>query len=208
MSARLEHQRAQTAAKLLEVLNLPAVVFDAKGRVLAANSLIEDPRQPVRWLAAGRIALSDPRADTMFRQAVETISQGRTPICSFPVRDRADYPTLVAHIIPLHGEARHITARSAGVLIVMPVMAPGAPPVDLIRSLFDLTQAEARVARRIAIGESIDDIAAASAVSRNTVRTHVRGLLEKTGCTRQAEVVALLAGIRKPGSAVLDESDR
>jgi DNA-binding CsgD family transcriptional regulator len=32
-------------------------------------------------------------------------------------------------------------------------------------------------------------------VSLNTVRTYVRGVLEKTGCTRQAEVIALLSGI-------------
>jgi len=30
------------------------------------------------------------------------------------------------------------------------------------------------------------------------VRTHVRGVLQKTGCRRQAEVVALLGGIMVP----------
>jgi DNA-binding CsgD family transcriptional regulator len=29
----------------------------------------------------------------------------------------------------------------------------------------------------------------------NTVRTHVRGVSEKTGCNRQAEEIALLNGI-------------
>jgi hypothetical protein len=36
-------------------------------------------------------------------------------------------------------------------------------------------------------------------VSSNTIRTHVRRVLEKTGCGRQAEVIALLTGIASPG---------
>jgi DNA-binding CsgD family transcriptional regulator len=32
-----------------------------------------------------------------------------------------------------------------------------------------------------------------------TVRTQVRGVLDKTGCSRQVEVVALLAGIAQTG---------
>ena len=44
-------------------------------------------------------------------------------------------------------------------------------------------------------GDTLGEIAATGHVSRNTVRTQVRGVLEKTGCSRQAEVIALLGGI-------------
>jgi DNA-binding CsgD family transcriptional regulator len=64
-----------------------------------------------------------------------------------------------------------------------------------VQSLFDLTPAEARVARSLASGKTVEAIATEGGVSLNTVRTHVRGVLEKTGCTRQAEVIALLSGI-------------
>ncbi|MDP3074187.1 helix-turn-helix transcriptional regulator [Bradyrhizobium sp.] len=62
-------------------------------------------------------------------------------------------------------------------------------------SLFDLTPAEARVARGLAAGKTVDDLAGDNGVSPNTVRVQVRGVLEKTGCRRQTEVVALLGGI-------------
>jgi DNA-binding CsgD family transcriptional regulator len=64
--------------------------------------------------------------------------------------------------------------------------------------LFDLTPAEARVARSLAAGNTIDEIAAGATVSANTVRAQVRGILEKTGLHRQVEVVALLGGIALP----------
>ena len=78
---------------------------------------------------------------------------------------------------------------------------PQAPPVELVQALFDLTPAEARVARSLASGKTAEDIAEGGHVSLNTVRTQVRGVLEKTGCNRQAEVVALLTGLRQPPPA-------
>lgn len=86
-------------------------------------------------------------------------------------------------------------------LVLTPVTLPNAPPVELVRSLFDLTPTEAKVARSLASGATVDDIASADGVSPNTVRTHVRGVLTKTGCNRQTEVVALLTGIRSPRPA-------
>jgi DNA-binding CsgD family transcriptional regulator len=83
----------------------------------------------------------------------------------------------------------------AGVLVLTPVTLPQAPPVELVQSLFDLTPAEARVARSLTIGATVEEIAATAGVSSNTVRTQVRGVLGKTGCRRQSEVVALLGGI-------------
>ena len=79
-----------------------------------------------------------------------------------------------------------------------PVTLPDAPPVELIQSLFDLTPAEARVARSLTTGDAVDKIAVGAAVSSNTVRAQVRGILEKTGLHRQAEVVALLGGMVLP----------
>ena len=79
-------------------------------------------------------------------------------------------------------------------LILTPVARPNAPPVELIQSLFDLTPAEAKVARGLASGETLEEIAAANNLSRNTIRSQLRGALEKTGSRRQAELVALLGG--------------
>jgi DNA-binding CsgD family transcriptional regulator len=58
-----------------------------------------------------------------------------------------------------------------------------------------LTPAEARVARGIAVGKTLDDLASDGGTSRNTIRTQLYRVMEKTGCTRQVEVAGLLAGI-------------
>jgi len=55
--------------------------------------------------------------------------------------------------------------------------------------------AAGRVARDLAAGETVEAIASVRGVCQNTIRAHVRGVLEKTGCNRQVDIVALLTAI-------------
>jgi DNA-binding CsgD family transcriptional regulator len=61
-----------------------------------------------------------------------------------------------------------------------------------LAALFELTPAEARVARQLLQGLTIDEIAAQSDRSAATVRTQVNALLAKTQTRRQSELVQLL----------------
>jgi DNA-binding CsgD family transcriptional regulator len=196
MSARLHLERARVASETLALLGLPALVFDHQGRALAANRLIEALTDQIRWQAQDRISLKDASANALFQQAIETLDvKDATPVLSFASRGEDASAAMVVHIVPIRGMSRDIFQYCAGVLVMTPVTLPQAPPVELVRSLFDLTPAEARVARSLTTGETAEAIASGAGVSLNTVRSQVRGVLEKTGCSRQAEVVALLSGI-------------
>jgi len=196
MATRLQLERAHAASATLAALGLAALVLDASGKVLAATDLIESSPLVAHWRAADRVVLSDKRADELLCEALARIGQtDNGGVRSFPVRDAATETLMVGHVVPVRLSARDIFARSAAVFVLMPVAAPNAPSVDLVMSLFDLTPAEARVARGLASGKTVDDLAGASGVSPNTVRVQVRGVLEKTGCQRQTDVVALLGGL-------------
>jgi DNA-binding CsgD family transcriptional regulator len=197
MSARLQLERAQAASATLAAIGLAALVLDETGKVLAANKLIEALDGYIRWRAHDRISLCDKPSDELMRGAIAAFAHGgdESVTRSFPVRNIESEEAMVVHFIPIRLSARDIFVRGAAALVLTPVTLPQAPPVELVQSLFDLTPAEARVARSLASGKTVEDIAAESRVSANTVRTHVRGVLEKTGRTRQAEVVALLSGI-------------
>ena len=193
MAARLRLEGARAAGDALAAIGLAALVLEGGGRVLAANALVEAAAGVVHWRAGDRIALQDRAADALLREALAQIElPGNGGVRSFPVHARS---LMVGHVIPIRLSARDIFSRSAAMLVLAPVEAPGAPPVELVRSLFDLTPAEARVARGLAGGRTVDELAGEGGVSANTVRAQVRGVLEKTGCHRQADVVALLAGI-------------
>jgi DNA-binding CsgD family transcriptional regulator len=195
LSARLQLERARIASETLAALGLPALVLNEQGKVLAANSLIESLSGYVRWRAQDRVSLKDKAADQLLRDAIAAIDVAAGSVRSFPVRDMGAEAMMVAHVIPIRLSARDIFVRCAAALVLTPVTMPQAPPVELVQSLFDLTPAEARVARSLASGKTVTDIASAGGVSRETIRTHVRGVLEKTGCNRQTDVVALLSAI-------------
>ncbi|MGH6851181.1 MAG: helix-turn-helix transcriptional regulator, partial [Methylocella sp.] len=195
MSARLRLERARIASETLAVMGLPALVLDERGNVLAANSLIEALTRYIHWRAQDRVSLKDRSADKLLRDAIAAIDVAGGSVRSFPVRDAANDAMMVAHVVPIRLSARDIFVRCAAVLVLTPVTLPQAPPVELVQSLFDLTPAEARVARGLASGETVEGIASARGVSQNTIRAHVRGVLEKTGCNRQVDIVALLTAI-------------
>lgn len=203
MAARLQLERARMASEALGLIGLPAAVLDEKGKVLAANRLIEALSEHIQWRAHDRLALKDAIANQLLRDAIATVDQDTaTVVRSFPVR--SSEAMMVAHIIPVRRSSRDIFMLCTAMLVLTPVTLPQAPPVELVQSLFDLTPAEARVARSLASGKTVEDIASDGGVSLNTIRAHVRGVLAKTGCNRQVDVVAMLAGIAsvRPGDPV------
>jgi DNA-binding CsgD family transcriptional regulator len=198
LSARLQLERARIASETLAVIGLPALVLDERGKVLAANHLIEAMTSYVQWRAQDRVSLKDRAADQLLSNAIAAIDVTGGSERSFPVRDTGADAMMVAHVVPIRLSARDIFVRCAAVLVLTPVTLPRALPVELVQSLFDLTPAEARVARSLSAGETVEKIASIGGVSLNTVRSQLRCVLEKTGCHRQAEVVALLSGIAVP----------
>jgi DNA-binding NarL/FixJ family response regulator len=144
----------------------------------------------------GRRCLWKGAADQLLSDAIATIDlAGGAAVRTFTVRAAAADAMMVARVVPIRLSARDIFVRGAAVLVLTPVTLPQAPPVELIQWLFDLTPAEARVARSLTAGETVEKIASIGGVSLNTVRTELHGALETTGCRRLAEVVALLGGV-------------
>ena len=58
--------------------------------------------------------------------------------------------------------------------------------------IFRLTPAEARLAARLACGESLEEASERLAVSLGTARNQLKAIFTKTETNRQAELVALL----------------
>jgi DNA-binding CsgD family transcriptional regulator len=73
------------------------------------------------------------------------------------------------------------------------------PHSGILQALFDLTPAEARLARSLANGASPDAIAGQLGVRVSTIRSQLKSLFAKLGINRQAQLVAMLASLTLPG---------
>lgn len=194
LAARWRLQQLRAAAEALAMVGLPAAILDLRGRVLTANSLIQTMKSQVNWLIRDRLALVDRRANELLHRAVTGLIDPSQPVRSFPACS-AEGETVVVHLMPTPGKARDLFDGGLGLLVLTPVTRAAAPDATLIRALFDLSPAEARVAREIANGDTVDQIATRAAVSISTVRTQIKAVLAKTGMSRQAQVAALFAGL-------------
>jgi len=61
------------ASETLAALGLQALVLDERGKVLAANSLVEALTRYIQWRAQDRVALRDRAADQLLRDAIAAI---------------------------------------------------------------------------------------------------------------------------------------
>jgi DNA-binding CsgD family transcriptional regulator len=64
--------------------------------------------------------------------------------------------------------------------------------IELLRSHFGLTPAEARVALHLVAGETLRSAEVKLSISYETARTHLKNIFNKTGSSRQAELVIVI----------------
>jgi DNA-binding CsgD family transcriptional regulator len=65
-------------------------------------------------------------------------------------------------------------------------------PIELLRSHFGLTPAEARLALHLVAGETLRSAEVKLSISYETARTHLKNIFNKTGTSRQAELVVAI----------------
>ena len=199
LSCRLHLEKMQASLSGMEALNYPAAVIGSGGRVLAANSGFDRLGSAIVAKAHGGFALRNSRANVLVQQALEQIALGHRGTRSVAAPGDGERPPLVVHVVPIRRNAHDLFFGSEAFVIVTPVGRPKAPSFEILNALFDLTPTEARVARLLTGGLSPLEIAKANNVSVETIRAHIKAILQKSGMHRQAELVGFLSGINALG---------
>ena len=201
LAHRLGLAQAVASANAMQAIGLPAATINSAGAVTASNALFDALSPRILAGAFGRVRLVERPSDQLLREAFQRSGdESARAVRSIPMPARYDEPALVLHVIPLRRAANDLFVRSTALLVVTPVTAPDAPMTEVLTGLFDLTPAEARVAGGVSRGMSLDEIAAAHALSKETVRTQLKAVMSKTGTERQSELALLLSGARLPTS--------
>ena len=144
-----------------------------------------------------RVSLAHRQADALLADALAGLTQshGNSAVRSLPVPAQQDDPPYIVHLLPIRLGAQDVFSNAAGILIVTPVRPRDVPTAEVLQGLFDLTPAEARVARAVSGQTALESIARSLGVSRETVRTQLKAVLAKTGTARQVDLVGLLSGL-------------
>ncbi|MEJ1157739.1 helix-turn-helix transcriptional regulator [Prosthecomicrobium sp. N25] len=186
---------------ILDACPVPGVVVDQAGTVLLANAAGAAllARDGPLTEARGRLAVRGAWAtDRMLAAAIRDAAQRTGQAgAALPVRDEDGRLRGTVTAVPLGSRPPDGAAWLFGPARRVLVMMRGFLRLDetVRRRLsedFGLTRAECEVTLRLAAGASALEVSAALGIAHETTRRHLKHVFEKTGCRRQAELVALV----------------
>ena len=196
LSVQLGQVRDDGVVGGLEAAGVAAAVVSVDGRLRASNAAFARRLGSIFHTRAGRIRFADPFLQARLAEAIAAFDG--TNALSLAVGTGDEAPPFAIHLVPLRRGARDVVGWDGILMLVADAANASVPGADLLRLLFDLTPAEARVARMLAEGRSPTAAATALNITEATARTHLRRIFAKTGVGRQAELVRLLLGTGAP----------
>ncbi len=203
LAVRLSYQQYQSQTEVLDALGLPAAVVNASGHLLSANARFESLMPELVIETMGRLHLTSPAANALLIGALERLAPqnwvGTT--ASIPVPgQRGSVVQGILQLVPIRGIVHDLLHGGACLLVFNEVGGRAAPAEGLLRNLFDLSAAEARVARWL-IGQRGDykAVALELGISVETTRSHAKAVYRKTGLPNAASLVAIGVQLSRGG---------
>ncbi len=178
---------AEALAKTLDHLPIGVIMLE-DDRVVVSNQAADKLLNGTVFRRGidDRLSSSEPEVQEQLKGIIEYVASGMS--------DRE------AVALEANGQRLHIVVTlvgerdSGGPNLLMAISDPSSVPnadADAYRALYGLTRTEAEVARQMVLGKTPREIAETLEVGVETTRTHVKHILQKTGCHRQVDAVRL-----------------
>jgi DNA-binding CsgD family transcriptional regulator len=188
---RLEMER-DSSAEMLNRCDHGAVLVDESARILFANVAAEAILHDGDGLRArdGRLSAATAASTRMLRGMIagdEDLADHS--MLALPCSDGRK---ITVQVLPLRAETAWLARRPAAIVFIKDPKATALPSPEDIRVLFDLTRAQSALAREILRGDGVQAAADRLNIARATARTHLLEIFQKTGTSRQAELVRVI----------------
>src|SRR5919199_92663 len=189
--AEMEH--AGQSIDFFERLGCGCILVDANGRVLRLNEYASRSLGKGLSITQQRLHATHSGSNAILQRLITAmltagprfeVAPGSVAI----LRDEGQ--PLVLRVAPMVGTADPEAVKA----VIMLVDLEDGPELseELLRGTLGLTPAEARLAQRIACGDSLEEVAERYQVSLGTVRVQLKSIFQKTDTHRQAQLVSLL----------------
>ena len=180
----------------MDVVGTPAIVLRRDLTIAFANQAAEDVLREGSGLTSrsGRIVARKHDDEQRLTRAVElatasfqsrasTLTVGR-----YTSSDHRPLPPYQLTVTPLAGPGHAL-------LLFRDPAVTDLSLVDRLRAIYRLTVAEAELAVSLSRGLSLTEIAASRSVQESTIRSQMKSIAGKMGCSRQSQIVMLVTGL-------------
>lgn len=189
---------------IIDCLPHGAIAIDETWRVLGANAAANT------LLASGdlfdyhngRIALPNERQQLLLEKAMASNSTAdseysqATGQCLATARDHPDQLYRLSVLRCDQPTTAHAAGRTIFLLLVRAVSNLDPQIEALVRDCFELTPSEARLAITLANAGTLEETLVRLAITRNTAKTHLRRIFDKTATRNQVELVRLISALQ------------
>jgi DNA-binding CsgD family transcriptional regulator len=194
----------QTLESSFDALLVPVLFVDGRCGIIHANSTARDLLAKGDPIRSERGTLTAQAADAAQRLEAAIAALGRDAVASESSQvvylPFADGRPAFAHVLPItSGTARRqIEPRAAAAIFIAPADEGPVLPLQAWASAFGLTAAEVRVLELLVEGKSILEAADELNVAATTARTHLAHVMQKTGSSRQTDLVRTAMQLMSP----------
>lgn len=204
---RTAEMRASANAFALDALQWGIVQLNAHGEVIQENAKarqIWSANDGIQCIDKHIVVARGPVSNDLSRALRATLSQNDvydTPHFSAAVKiprlsGKLDYLVQMSRM-PAHSSSHSIHAAARAIVFITDSHLPMAANGKILANTYQLTPAEIRAALALANGDSIAAASSTLCISENTLKTHLKNIYAKTGCSNRSELTRLIFSIAK-----------
>lgn len=184
---------------VIDLLPYGIVVFDNCGRPVAVNNWASTIFNATQGLALinGRLHASDPAAQTRLEAALQAaLATSIMPPDTVVIPRKGHTPPyqVVFSQLGLHSDSEGFPVGSTVLALIHEGWVMGSRYVPtVLRYTYRLTRAEIHLCQAMLDGKSLPGAASTLGISRNTAKTHLARIFDKTGVRSQPALLRLLS---------------
>ena len=178
-----------------ELIGRGALLLDEDGRVLCTNARVRlgDGLDVTKGFLRAEHPSDRPRLQLAVAQSVAAGRSGSTAASMCAIRRSSGLYPWVLDAIACGHALRSLHSRAAVLVLITDLQPPRTQGHARLGQVFGLTATEGKLAQELVAGRSLQEAAQRLDISVGHARQRLKGIFHKTGVSRQAELVALLA---------------
>ena len=194
IASALGFARGEAALSAFDIAGKAALLLKWSGEVIRVNEMAGKLFDADVAMVQGRLHCSSKAATDRFDKAVKRLlwtsdRSGVLPI-SFPRPGRSP---VTVHLMRSFQLADTPLSSFHAIAVLVDPDARLVPAIDSLKTAFDLTPAEARLAIALQAGADIQSEAVRLGLSPETLRKQLRSIFAKTRLGRQSDLIAMLS---------------
>lgn len=198
------------ALDALEHLPFGVIALDGEGKVRYASAWAGEilKQNDGLFLRGDSLRAASNGDSTRLSELIASVLAGRG-------HAKSDPPGVLAisrpsgarpYVLNVFGHALNLSrggsSTAAAMVFIHDPEAIAAMDEQMLRTVYQLTPAEAKLAALLSLGRSVSSAASELGITINTARTHLKHLYSKTGTSRQSELVHLFVSMLAIGSSM------